>query len=139
MKSVISWDDYFMSIAEVVATRSKDPKTQVGAVIVDENKHIIATGFNGFPSGLEETEERWNTEQKYEFVVHAEMNCILHAIKSVKNCTIYTTMYPCSNCAKNIANAGIKKIIYLDDKYHNQISDTIFKECCIDIKKHIRY
>ena len=118
----LSWDEYFMGIAFLSGMRSKDPSTQVGACIIDEDKKIIGIGYNGFPMGSSDDSMPWDKEgefldTKYPYVVHAELNAILNSIKSLKNCTIYVTHFPCNECAKAIIQAGIKTIIYEDDKY----------------------
>ena len=117
----ISWDEYFMGVALLAAKRSKDPNTQVGACIVDENNVIISTGYNGFPVGCSDDEFPWNREgeiTKYPFVVHAELNAILNANgKSMRGSKIYVALFPCNECAKAIIQAGIKEVVYLSDKY----------------------
>ena len=113
----ISWDEYFMAIAEVVKLRSKDPNTKVGACIVKDNK-ILSTGYNGFPRGCDDDKYPWDkgneneVDNKYFYVVHAELNAILNSTQSVKDSTIYVTLYPCNECAKAIIQSGIKKVIY---------------------------
>lgn len=113
----ISWDEYFMAIAEVVKLRSKDPNTKVGACIVKDNK-ILSTGYNGFPRGCDDNKYPWDkgneneVDNKYFYVVHAELNAILNSTQSVKDSTIYVTLYPCNECAKAIIQSGIKKVIY---------------------------
>lgn len=118
-----SWNEYFMTVAKVVAMRSQDPVTKVGCVIVDPNNQIIATGYNGMPKHLNFT---WNKndglDNKNLFVVHSEVNAILYAVKPVEDCTAYVTLFPCNECAKVLIQAGIKKIVYLDDKYHDKLS-----------------
>lgn len=133
--NVPSWDEYFMKMVKTISIRSKDPNTKVGCVIVDNNNHIIATGYNGFPSGFGDTEEKWQKPTKYDFVVHAEANALLNSIKPVKGCNLYSTMYPCANCAKHIAAAGIKRVYFEDDKYKNKLTKEIFHECGIECVK----
>lgn len=121
-ENYINWDDYFMGIAILSAMRSKDPNTQVGACIVNEEKRIVGVGYNGFPKGCEDTEFPWEREgefleTKYPYVCHAELNAILNSIKSLKNCTIYVALFPCNECSKAIIQSGIKEIVYLSDKY----------------------
>ncbi|MBQ3437672.1 MAG: dCMP deaminase family protein [Fusobacterium sp.] len=121
-KNYIDWDDYFMGIALLSALRSKDPNTQVGACIVNEDKRIVGVGYNGFPKGCEDDEFPWEREgefldTKYPYVCHAELNAILNSIKSLKNCTIYVALFPCNECSKAIIQSGIKEIVYLSDKY----------------------
>ena len=120
-KDYISWDEYFMGVALLAAKRSKDPSTQVGACIVDENNVILTTGYNGFPVGCSDDEFPWDREgevTKYPFVVHAELNAILNASgKSLKGARLYVALFPCNECAKAIIQSGIKEIVYLSDKY----------------------
>ena len=119
----ISWDEYFMGVAQLAAERSKDPSTQVGACIVDGEKRILSTGYNGFPHGCSDDEFPWNRDEskgdtKYQYVVHAELNAILNASgKSLAGSTLYVGLFPCNECAKAIIQAGVKEVIYLSDKY----------------------
>jgi len=120
--NVISWESYFMGIAHLSALRSKDPNTQVGAVIVDEDKKVVSIGYNGFPKGCDDDTYPWTSEgstleSKYAYVVHAELNAILNSPRSVKGCTIYVSLFPCHECAKAIIQSGIKCIVYESDKY----------------------
>ena len=114
---ILSWNEYFMSIADISAQRSKDPITQVGACIVDENNIITGIGYNGFPRGCDDKLFPWNVKKgkysdtKFAYVVHAELNAILNA-KETKDCTLYCTEYPCSECFKAIIQSGIKEVIY---------------------------
>lgn len=120
--NVLTWDEYFMGLAHLSALRSKDPNTQVGAAIVDENHRVVSVGYNGFPTGVSDDEFPWSREgdvltSKYAFVVHAELNAILNSQRSVRGCTIYVSLFPCNECAKAIIQSGIKKIVYESDKY----------------------
>ena len=121
-ENYITWDEYFMGIALLSAKRSKDPNSQVGACIVNNDKKIVGIGYNGFPRGCSDDELPWDREGnfldvKYPYVVHAELNAILNAGHSVQGCTIYVDLFPCNECAKAIIQSGIKKIFYLRDKY----------------------
>lgn len=123
-KDYINWDEYFMGIAILSSMRSKDPNTQVGACIVNEEKRIIGVGYNGLPKGCSDTDFPWEREgefleTKYPYVCHAELNAILNSIKSLKDCTIYVALFPCNECSKAIIQSGIKEIVYLSDKYTN--------------------
>lgn len=138
------WDEYFMGIAYLSAMRSKDPSTQVGACIIDEDKKIIGIGYNGFPKGSNDNEMPWGKEgnyldTKYPYVVHAELNAILNSIKSLKNCTIYVTHFPCNECAKAIVQSGIKKVIFYSNKHEQQdstkASKMILENAGVEIKK----
>ena len=119
----ISWDEYFMGVALLAAERSKDPNTQVGACIVDEDNRIVSTGYNGFPYGCSDDEYPWSREgknaedTKYGYVVHAELNAILNARgRSVVGTRLYVALFPCNECAKAIIQSGIREVIYLSDK-----------------------
>ena len=109
------WDLRFYKLAQHIATWSKDPSTQVGAVIVSPDKRIISTGYNGMPSDIDdEVDSRWNRPEKYMWVEHAERNACYQAAKhgiSVKNCFMYVTTFPCADCARAIIQSGIKKLI----------------------------
>lgn len=110
-----------MGVALLAAMRSKDPNTQVGCCIVDKDKRILSTGYNGFPKGCSDDEYPWEREgeqTKYPFVVHAELNAILNAGgKSLSGATLYVALFPCNECAKAIIQSGIKEVVYLSDKY----------------------
>ena len=125
----ISWDEYFMGVAALSAKRSKDPNTQVGACIVNEEKRIVGIGYNGFPRGCEDDVFPWGKgnddplENKYPYVVHAEANCILNTTAKLTGATLYVTLFPCNECAKLIIQSGIKKLVYMEDKYRNESSN----------------
>jgi len=112
MKST-KWDKRFLDLAKLCGSWSKDPSTQVGAVIVDDNNRIVSIGFNGFPQGVEDSEERLvDRETKYDIIVHAEANALMFANKSVEGCTLYTWPFePCSRCAGLIIQSGIKRVV----------------------------
>ena len=119
----ISWDEYFMGVAMLSAMRSKDPNTQVGACIVNREHRIVGVGYNGFPTGCSDDDLPWDREgdwieTKYPYVCHAELNAILNSIGGdLRGCTLYVALFPCNECAKAIIQAGIRKIVYLSDKY----------------------
>lgn len=119
----ISWDEYFMGIALLLGHRSKDPNTQVGACIVNDKNRIVGTGYNGLPIGCHDDEFPWAKtgeflETKYPFVCHAELNAILNNIgMDLRNCKIYTALFPCNECTKAIIQSGITEVVYLSDKY----------------------
>ncbi|MDD3422515.1 MAG: dCMP deaminase family protein [Bacilli bacterium] len=126
MAKIIDWDQYFMGVALLSAYRSKDPSTQVGACIVNPDKRIVGVGYNGTPRGCDDQDFPWTVkvgdykDVKYAYVVHAELNAILNSTASLKNCKIYVSLFPCNECAKAIIQAGIKEIVYLEDKYHDE-------------------
>lgn len=118
----ISWDEYFMGLAHLSAKRSKDPSTQVGAVIVDQYKKIVGIGYNGLPTGLDDDQYPWTRQgdflnTKYAYVVHAELNAILNATTTLRGSSLYVSLFPCNECAKSIIQSGIAEIVYEDDKY----------------------
>ena len=120
---VLSWDEYFMGLAHLSAMRSKDPSTQVGAVIVDQEHKVVGIGYNGRPIGCSDDEFPWNREgepgeNKYFYTTHSELNAILnYRGGSLEGATIYVTLFPCNECAKAIIQSGIKRIVYDSDKY----------------------
>ena len=132
-KDYISWDEYFMGIALLSAMRSKDENTQVGACIVNSENKILSLGYNGMPIGCSDSEMPWKRsgaplDTKYMFVCHAEFNAILNSpAPSLKGSKIYTTLFPCNECAKAIIQSGISEIIYLSDKYSGTDSDLAAK------------
>ena len=123
----ISWEEYFMAIAQLSAKRSKDPSTQVGACIVNSRKRIIGIGYNGFPIGCSDDELPWDREgdfldTKYPYVCHAEMNAITNASNKpeLEGASLYVSLFPCNDCAKLIVQVGIKEVVYLSDKYNGK-------------------
>ena len=120
-RDYISWDEYFMGVSLLAAKRSKDPNTQVGACIVDQNNIILSTGYNGFPYGCSDDDYPWEragADTKYNYVVHAELNAILNASgKDLHGAKLYVDLFPCNECAKAIIQSGIAEIVYLYDKY----------------------
>ncbi|CAB9540478.1 dCMP deaminase (EC 3.5.4.12) [uncultured Gammaproteobacteria bacterium] len=115
------WDERYLSLAKEIATWSKDPSTQVGAVIVGSKKEVLSQGFNGFPRNINDSDERYNDRKtKYKFVVHAEMNAIYNATysgTSLDGATLYVYGLPiCSECAKGIIQVGIKKVVVKKSK-----------------------
>ncbi len=122
-ENYISWDEYFMGIAQLSGMRSKDPHTQVGACIVSGSHKILSMGYNGFPIGCSDDAFPWEREgdelsTKYPYVTHGEMNAILnYRGGSLEGTILYVSLFPCNECAKAIIQAGIKKIVYDSDKY----------------------
>ena len=107
----LKWDQRYLYLAGHIATWSKDPSTQCGAVITDGHR-IISTGFNGFPQGIEDDERLDVRGTKYEMVIHAEINAILFAKQDLHGCTIYTYPFqPCSRCASVIIQSGIRRVV----------------------------
>lgn len=111
-----SWDEYFMQMCNVVKIRSRDPKKQVGAILVSSDNRIISTGYNALKKGSNDDIDWSNRELVHLLVLHAEVNCLLYATSKFENTTLYSTLSPCSHCIKLIASSGVKKIIF-QDKY----------------------
>lgn len=117
------WDRFFLGVADHYATLSKDPSTKVGAVIINDRRHILGAGFNGFPRGVKDHAHRYgHREVKYSLIAHAERNALDNAECSVQDCTLYVQLFPCSECTKSIIQRGIKRIVYwkteVDPKYN---------------------
>ena len=120
----ISWDEYFMGVALLSGRRSKDPSTQVGACIVNNQNKIVGAGYNGLPIGCNDEDFPWEKQgeflnTKYPYVCHAELNAILNNIgMDLSGCRIFTALFPCNECSKAIIQSGIREVIYLSDKYN---------------------
>ena len=128
----ITWEEYFMGIALLSAQRSKDSHTQVGACIVNDEHKIVSVGYNGMPTGCDDDQMPWEREgdfldTKYPFVCHAELNAILNCNTDLHGCTLYVTLFPCNECAKAIIQSGIRRIVYLDNKYAVRASEMMFR------------
>lgn len=114
----ISSHEQFMLNAFIASQRSKDPSTQVGAVIVNPDKRVLSTGYNGFCNGVSNDNGKWGKDNpnpldnKYMYVCHAEMNAITHCVSSMKGCSIFVTHFPCHECAKLIIQSGIRHVVY---------------------------
>lgn len=146
----ISWSEYFMGIAFISSLRSKDPRTQVGACIVDTENHILSTGYNGAPLNLNDDDLPWNSlgeengdimNIKNTFVCHAEANAIDNYNgnkEKLKNSTIYVTLFPCVECAKRIIQNKIKKVIFL--KQYSSLeqitaANYLFEKANVEVEK----
>ncbi len=132
-QNYITWDEYFMGVSKLSGMRSKDPNTQVGACIVSEDNKILSMGYNGFPKGCSDDDFPWDREgdpleTKYPYVTHSELNAILnYRGGSLEGAKIYVSLFPCNECAKAIIQAGIKTIVYDDDKYAGNASTVASK------------
>lgn len=135
------WDNRFLEVADLISTWSKDPSTKVGCVIVTPGKQIVTTGFNGFPRGIKDSEDRLiDRTKKYPLIVHSEENALLQASRvgvSVFGCILYTTLHPCSKCARMIIQAGIGEVVIketdIQDRWKEdmQLSKEMFSEAQI--------
>lgn len=127
-ENVPSRANVYMAMAKLISKRSKDPNTQVGAIIVSKDDRILSVGYNGFPNGCSDDEFPWTRsakceyDTKYPYVVHAELNAILNFRgdnKAFEGSTLYVTLFPCHECAKAIIQSGITRLVYLDNKYQD--------------------
>lgn len=135
VESVLNWDEYFMLQAMMASFKSKDPVTKVGCVFVDEKNHQITMGYNGFVSGIDESQLPWGKSkdvslehQKYGYVVHSEANAIIHSPRTLNNSKLYVTLFPCNECAKLIASVKCSEVIFLSDKHQETESNRIAKK-----------
>ncbi len=116
-RTCISWNNYFMKVADLSGERSKDPNRQVGACIVNEDNRSVGIGYNGMPNGCPDHKFSWTKggkglDNKNLYVCHAEVNAILNSNNTTRGCSLYSTKFPCNECAKVIIQSGIKKVFY---------------------------
>ncbi|KAJ8297716.1 hypothetical protein KUTeg_024247 [Tegillarca granosa] len=115
----LQWPDYFMAIAFLSAQRSKDPRTQVGACIVNEDNKIVGIGYNGMPVGCNDDIMPWSRHA--DDILDTKQLYVLNKNSAdVKNCKIYVALFPCNECAKVVIQSGIKEVIYYSNKYHEK-------------------
>lgn len=142
------WTVRYINLAKEISTWSMDPSTQIGAIVVGTNGQIISQGYNGFARGVKDTQDRLSVrEEKYKYIVHAEMNCIYNACHngvSLKDTTLYVYGLPvCSECAKGVAQVGITKVVMMHprtipEQWIEKFATTqiMFNECGI---QYLRY
>jgi len=118
---LVEWDDYFMSLAYLVASRSKDERTKIGAVIVGPHNEVRSLGYNSFPRGIQDNiKERQSPQLKPFFFSHAERNAIYNAAMvgtPLNGCKMYTNGIPCCDCCWGIINSGISEVI-VDEEWN---------------------
>src|SRR3989344_3179199 len=145
--NVPSWDDYFMSMVYLAASKSKDERTHIGAVVVGTNKEVVSLGYNGFPRGVNDNvSKRQKKPEKDFWFEHGERNAIYNATligASLKNCKMYTNGIPCADCARGIIQSGILEVIVdkewnktnsEEDKINSSISLQMFSEASVEIR-----
>jgi len=157
-EEILTWDDYFMSVAFLSARRSKDPHKRVGACVVSPRKIILGIGYNGFPRGCADDDLPWskvskrndNTQldTKHPYVCHAEVNAIMNTETraSLHGSRIYVTLFPCNECTKLIIQSGISQVVYYESKagaegFHDENAPPpvnenfgVCKPCAVDAK-----
>jgi dCMP deaminase len=132
------WDMRFLDLAQLVSTWSKDPSTQIGAVITDIDNRVVSIGYNGFPKQLNDDDRLNDRDTKYKIIIHGEMNAILFANRSLIGCTLYTYPFmPCPRCASMVIQTGINRIVTYkntNDRWAEEfkLSHSIFKEANIE-------
>ena len=141
------WDQWFLQGVYWIASKSKDPKTKIGAIIVKDN-HIISTGYNGIPEGVDDgILDRNERPEKYKWYEHGERNAIYNAARhgiGTSNTILYTNATPCADCARGIIRCGIKEVyvhkqftdltdVVVRDQWkgHNKTTITMFNEARI--------
>ena len=149
MRTVPGWDEYYLNICKVVATRSKDPNTQVGCIIAGPAHEIRSTGYNSLPRGIrDDVPERLERPAKYLWMEHAERNAIYNAARCgtpLEGCTIYIALMPCMDCARAIVQAGIREVVvsgermrqYSSEYYdeHFRMVDQLFQEVGTKVRR----
>ena len=149
-RDIPTWDEYYLSICEVVSRRSKDPNTQIGCVIAGPAREIRSTGYNSFPRGIrDDIPERFVRPAKYLWIEHAERNAICNAARcgtALEGCTLYVEIMPCMDCARAIVQAGIREVVvsgqrmsqytseFYDEQFRN--SHILFREAGVIVRHY---
>lgn len=142
-----NWTDYFLAMAHLVASKSKDPSTKVGCVVITEDKVVAATGYNGLPRGVEDKAERMERPTKYLWTSHAEENAVAQAARvgmKLKGGTAFVTHMPCSRCARTLIQAGIERVI-IDrgttsmPQEEFDVAQQMFKEAGVDVAQIVEF
>lgn len=134
------WDWRFLDLASHVAGWSKDPSTKVGAVIVNDKRQVLGMGYNGFPRGVNDFAPRYeNREAKLMFVAHAERNALDNTFADSEGATLYSTLFPCTDCAKGIIQRGIKRVVTTEpsetqwQRFNCEFSKIMFEEAGVEL------
>lgn len=128
MKKSVKQDLHYLRMAWLVGQdRSKDPKTKVGSLIVTPDTRQISSGYNGFASGIEETQERWTSPRKHDYVIHAEENAVVNCPFDTKGCWVYVSFQPCHKCLSILRNANVSRLVFcqLYDKINWDIWENV--------------
>lgn len=136
---VKKWDDYFFDLIEVLKERSKDAETKVGCVIIDNNHNIVSTGYNSFPRNCKDDELPNAGPEKYNYIVHAEMNALISAKRDLSGCSLYCNLSPCINCTKLIITSNITNV-YFKKKYKDfEETMKLWSICGYQLEEHNCY
>lgn len=140
------WDKWFLGLAQYVSTASKDPSTKVGAVVIDPLNRVVSVGYNGFPRGVTDSAERYdNRDLKQKIVVHAEINAMTFAQRSLAGCTLYTWPFGCcARCAVQVIQNGIKRVVsqvipcHLNDRWGDDVllAESLFSEAGVEVVEY---
>lgn len=141
----MTWDDFFMGLADYVSQKSKDRSRKIGCVIVDKRNVVLSLGWNGFPRGInDDVDDRHERPQKYLWSEHSERNSIYNAVSKGVNLSgtkMYVNWYPCCDCARAIIQADIGDLVCMepdwDDKNwknHFEITRQMFGEASVNVK-----
>jgi len=115
----VNWDDYFMTMVYLVAMRSKDDSTHIGAVVVDPKNRVVSLGYNSFPRGIrDDVPERQERPEKYFWFEHGERNAIYNARRDLEGCKMYTNGIPCMDCSRAVVQAGLVHVT-VDKRWHD--------------------
>lgn len=126
------WDDYYMGLTYIIASRSKDPSTQVGSIVVNNDNLPLGMGYNGAPQLIPDQEINWKRPDKYVFIEHAEVNAIDHAMdhtNSLSGCTIYVSATPCPDCMRRIVKRRIRRVVYGKTLINMIDEESLAKSC----------
>jgi len=140
-RSVKYWDEFYLSIAKLYSTASKDPSTKVGAVITNNDNRIISTGYNGLPKKIKDSNSKLSSDIKLQMIIHAEVHAILHTTDDLTDKTIYVyPLLPCSTCASIIIQKGITRVVSVENlnvsdrwKQSIKIGMQLFKEAKVKV------
>ena len=129
----------FTAIETWAYDRSKDPITKVGACVYDYETGGMYLGYNGLPRGIADTEARWEKPFKYQICIHGEINALLKALPAVgyriRECVMFTTLEPCSNCMLLIIQTGIRKVVYLNAR-PDPLSASLALEAGVEVTQY---
>ncbi len=140
----MKWDTRFLGLAAHISAWSKDPSSQVGAVITDGNR-IVSLGYNGFAAGVEDRQERLDSRDvKLNLTIHAEENAMIFAKRDLSGCTVYVTHPPCPRCASKLIQEEFKRVVYIapsDDFLSRwaedlRLSSEMYREAGIEVTSY---
>lgn len=138
---MVKWDTRFLGLAAYISSWSKDPSSQVGAVITDGNR-IISLGYNGFAAGVEDKQERLDDrDRKLNLTIHAEENAMIFAKRDLTDCTVYVTHPPCPRCASKLIQEEVGRIVYIEPSEDFlsrwaddiQLSNEMYREAGVEV------